>query len=417
MDLRIHYTRKDKPQSCLLNLLYALRSILYADNMPSVGKICTRGVWDESVPGIKFDENGVSNYAQLMDKLVEAYPLGEKGKAEWHRILNLIKKSGEGKRYDCIIGVSGGTDSSYLLWLAKEYGLRPLAVNLDNGWSSDISVRNIKKMTDALNIDLFTYVIDYEEIKDLNRCYMKAGLPWVDIPTDLAIKAVLYKIGASEGVKFILRGNDFRSEGTQPREWTYGDGKQLKFIHDKFGKVKLRTFPNYRIHNLIYYSLLKKIKSIYPFYYLEYSKKEAQKFLIEKFGWEYYGGHHFENIFTRFVISYWLYEKFGIDKRKITFSAQIVSGEMNRAESLELLTKKPYDENEKSYLLEYVLKKLDFNFSEFESIISDKNKSYLDYPSDYRFIDSLIYFSGPVLKKVFLHKPQSLFQAEMRNEK
>jgi N-acetyl sugar amidotransferase len=378
------------------------------------GKICTRGVWDESVPGINFDENGVSNYARLMDKLIEAYPRGGKGNLEWQRISGLIKEKGRGKRYDCIIGVSGGTDSCYLLHLAKEQGLRPLAVNLDNGWNSDIAVRNIKKLTNALDIDLFTYVIDYEEIKDLNRSYMKAGLPWVDIPTDLAIKAVLYKIASQEGVKFILRGNDFRSEGTQPREWTYGDGRQLEFVHKKYGKVSLRTFPNYRIQNLIYYSLLKKIKSVYPFYYLEYSKKEAQKFLIDKFGWEYYGGHHFENLFTRFVISYWLYEKFGIDKRKITFSAQIISGEMNRSEALEMLEKKPYDENEKRFFLEYVLKKLDLTSDEFGSMMSAKNNSYLDYPSDYRFIDRLIYFSGPVLRKVFLHKPQSLFQAEMR---
>ena len=378
------------------------------------GKICTRGVWDESVPGIKFDENGVSNYAQLVDKLIEAYPRGEKGMIEWQRIVGLIKEKGRGKRYDCIIGVSGGTDSCYLLHLAKEQGLRPLAVNLDNGWSSDIAVKNIKKLTNALNIDLITYVIDYEEIKDLNRCYMKAGLPWVDIPTDLAIKAVLYKIASGEGVKFILRGNDFRSEGTQPREWTYGDGRQLEFIHRKFGKVRLRSFPNYRIQNLLYYSIVKKIKSVYPFYYLEYSKKEAQKFLSDKYGWEYYGGHHFENIFTRFVISYWLFEKFGIDKRRITFSAQIVSGEMNRSDALKLLENGPYDEKEKQFFLEYVLKKLDFTTGEFESIMSAKNKSYLDYPSDYRFIGRLIYFSGPVLKKVFLHKPQSLFQAEMR---
>jgi N-acetyl sugar amidotransferase len=377
-------------------------------------KICSIGVWDETIPGISFDEKGISNYYRLMEKLMEAYPRGEKGLETWKAFVNRISAAGKGKTYDCIIGVSGGTDSSYLLWLAKEYGLRPLAVNLDNGWNSDISVKNIKKMTDALKIDLVTYVIDYEEIKDLNRCYMKASLPWVDIPTDLAIKAVLYKIAAREGVKFILRGNDFRSEGTQPREWTYGDGRQLKYVHNKFGKVRLRSFPNYRIQNLVYYSLVKKIKSIYPFYYLDYSKNDAQQFLTEKFGWEYYGGHHFENIFTRFVISYWLYEKFGIDKRKITFSAQIVCGEMSRNEVLKLLENKPYDENEKQYFLDYVLKKLDFTPEEFEIILSGRNKNYTDYPSDYRFIDRLIYFSGPVIKKVFLHKPQSLFQAELR---
>ena len=168
-------------------------------------------------------------------------------------------------------------------------------------------------MTTALNIDLETYVIDYEEIKDLMRAYMNAGLPWIDMPTDLAIKAVLYKIASREKIKYILRGNDFRSEVTQPREWTYGDGKQLKFIHNKFGKANLRSFPNYNLSDLLYCSLIKGIKSMYPFYYLDYQKKTAQYFLQKEFNWEYYGGHHFENIFTRFAISYWLYEKFAID--------------------------------------------------------------------------------------------------------
>jgi len=377
-------------------------------------KICSKGIWDDSIPGISFDENGISNYYRLMTMLMEAYPRGESGLRVWKSFVKRISASGKWKQYDCIIGVSGGTDSSYLLWLAKEYGLRPLAVNLDNGWSSDISVKNIKKITGALNIDLETYVINYEEIKDLSQCYIKAGIPWVDIPTDLAIKAVLYKIAAREGIKFVLRGNDFRSEGTQPREWTYGDGRQLNYLHKKFGKVKLRTFPNYRISSLIYYSVLKNIKSIYPFYYLDYSKSIAQQFLIDKFNWEYYGGHHFENIFTRFVISYWLFEKFGIDKRKITLSAQVVSGEISRDAALKMLEEKPYNENEKQHFLDYVLKKLDFTTEEFDALLSAKNCSYLDYPSDYRFIDRLIHISGPVIKKVFLHKPQSLFQAELR---
>ena len=218
--------------------------------MPLQGKVCSRGVWDESVPGIVFDEQGVSNYAHLFDKLVEAYPRGETGKQEWARLLEMIKAKGKGKRYDCIIGVSGGTDSSYLLHLAKEQGLRPLAVNLDNGWSSDIAVKNIKKMCTALNIDLETYVIDYEEIKDLLRSYMLAGLPWIDTPTDLAIKAILYKIAAREGIRYVLRGNDFRSEGSQPYEWTYGDGRQLKAINQKFGRVKLKTFRHRYINSL-----------------------------------------------------------------------------------------------------------------------------------------------------------------------
>ena len=206
--------------------------------MALTGRVCARGVWDETVPGITFDVEGVSNYAHLFDRLIEAYPRGEQGEKRWKELIGMIREHGKGKRYDCIIGVSGGTDSSYLLHLAKEMDLRPLAVNLDNGWSSDIAVKNIKKMTNALNIDLETYVIDYEEIKDLLRSYMLAGMAWVDIPTDLAIKAVLYKIAAREGIKFVLRGNDFRSEGSQPYEWTFGDGKQLLAIHKQFGKVK-----------------------------------------------------------------------------------------------------------------------------------------------------------------------------------
>jgi N-acetyl sugar amidotransferase len=381
-------------------------------------RICTRGVWDSTIPGISFDKNGASNYSKLMDKLMAAYPRGELGLQMWLGIAKKIKETNKNRRYNCIIGVSGGTDSSYLLCVAKEYGLRPLAVNLDNGWNSDISVKNIRRMTDALNIDLETYVIDYEEIKMLFRSYMKAGLPWIDMPSDLAIKAVLYKIAAREKIKYILRGNDFRSEGTQPREWTYGDGKQLKYISDKFGSGKIfHSFPNYTLSGLLWFSLAKGIKTIYPYYYLEYTKKNAQTYLKDTFQWEYYGGHHFENIFTRFVISVWLIEKFGIDKRKITYSAQILNGEISREEALALLSKKPVSDSEKEKMVGYVMKKLDFVSKEFEAIMKSPNKSFYDYPSDYKLIDSMSYLSKAVLNKVFIHKPQSLFQSEMRKEK
>lgn len=381
------------------------------------GQICTRGVWDESVPGIVFDKNGVSNYAKLFDRLVESYPRGEIGRIKWETIVKGIKIAGKNNKYDCIIGVSGGTDSSFLLHLAKEQGLRPLAVNLDNGWNSDIAVKNIRKMTRALNIDLETYVIDYEEIKDLLRSYMKAGLPWIDMPTDLAIKAVLYKIANREKIKFILRGNDFRSEGTQPREWTYGDGKQLNYIHKKFGSVTtLRSFPNYTLSDLLYFSLIKGIKSIYPYYYLDYQKKEAQNYLQSRYNWEYYGGHHFENIFTRFAISYWLFEKYAIDKRKISLSAQVLSGEISREEAINILSSKPYDDSEKKFMLDYILKKLDLTKEKFNTIMSSPLKSFYDYPSNYRMIDGMSYFSKAFFKRIFIHKPQSIFQAEMRKK-
>ena len=380
------------------------------------GQICTKGIWDESIPGIVFDKNGVSNYAKLFDTLAESYPRGEKGQNEWSRIVNKIKIKGQKNRYDCIIGVSGGTDSSYLLFLAKQNGLRPLAVNLDNGWNSNISVKNIRKMTEALNIDLETYVINYEEIKDLFRSYMLAGLPWVDLPTDLAIKAILYKIANREKVKYILRGNNFLSEGTQPTEWTYGDGRQLLSVHRKFGTTKLKTFPNYTLSNLIYFGFYKKIKSIYPFYYLDYTKSHAQQFLIDNYNWEYYGGHHHENVFTKFVISYWIFEKFGIDKRIISLSSQILNGEITRSQAIELINEVPYESGQKDIMIDYVIKKLDFTKEEFERIMCSKNKTFKDYPSYQFLFTRLLKITVPLLKLIFIHKPQSIYKIEIIGE-
>jgi N-acetyl sugar amidotransferase len=379
-------------------------------------QICSRGVWDNTVPGIQFDDNGVSNYAHMYDKLVEAYPRGEQGKKYWDQLVKQIKKDGRKKLYDCVIGISGGTDSCYLLYLATQYGLRPLAVNLDNGWNSDISVKNIKKVTKKLGIDLETYVINYEEIKDLLKSYMRSRLPWVDMPTDLAIKAVMYKIAAKIGVKYILRGNDFRSEGTQPREWTYGDARQLKHVHSRYGSVRLRTYPNYSIYKLVYYGIFKRIRSIYPFYYLDYNKKDAQVFLKKEFDWEYYGGHHHENIFTKFAISYWSLYKFGIDKRKITYSSQILSGAISRDEVLNILKTKPNTDEEDEHLISYVIKKLDMTEDEFKTILNSSNKSYLDYPSYYplfySFTKIIQIFSG----LLFIQKPMMFFQLDMRKK-
>ncbi|HQG68049.1 MAG TPA: N-acetyl sugar amidotransferase [Paludibacteraceae bacterium] len=381
--------------------------------MPFTGQICSVGVFDESIPDIKFDTTGKSNYAYLFDALVEAYPRGEKGQQQWEMFLQDIRKAGKGKRYDCIIGISGGTDSCYLLHLAAQWGLRVLAVNLDNGFNSEIAVKNIRCMTEQLNIDLETYVIDYAEVKDLIRCYMRASLPWIDTPTDLAIKSVLYKIADREKISYILRGNDFRSEGSQPKDWTYGDGKQLIALHHLYGKVKLKTFPNYTIGNMLYYTVIKRIKTLYPYYYIEYNKNKAQKFLSEQYGWEYYGGHDFENIFTRFCMSYWLYEKFGIDKRKITLSAQVMSGEINREEALSEINNLPYEPTEKEEMINYVCKKLDISNDEFLDWFHQPNKNFKDYPSYNRLFTKYYSLYSWFINKIFLHKPQSLFKDEI----
>lgn len=372
-------------------------------------RICAKGVWDETLPGISFDEHGVSNFCRLQEKLMADYPRGKQGLTDWNTLVSTIKAGGKGRRYDCVLGVSGGVDSSYLLHLAHQYGLRPLAVNLDNGFSSDIAVQNIYKVTSALGIDLETYVIDYEEIKDLLRAYMKAGMPWIDSPTDLAIKAVMYKVARAEGIQYILRGNDFRSEGKQPKEWTYADSKQLRFIHRQFGTaVSLKTYPLLPLSRLIYSGLVNGIKDIRPYYYLDYTKQEARDLLIKTYDWKDYGGHHHENLFTKFAMAYWLPRKFGIDKRKITLSAQVLSGVLSRNEALTQLQQPFAPDQELEDTRLYVAKKLALSSDEFGRIWSAPARNPFDYPSDYDLIFTLVRRFRPVLKKLYAFTPMSV---------
>ncbi|GAB3544132.1 N-acetyl sugar amidotransferase [Spirosoma fluminis] len=372
-------------------------------------RVCAKGVWDETIPGISFDERGVSNFCVLQEKLMADYPRGETGQADWAKLVRAMKAAGKGKRYDCVLGVSGGVDSSYLIHLTTQYGLRPLAVNLDNGFSSEIAVQNIFNVTSALGVDLETYVIDYEEIQDLLRAYMKAGLPWIDAPTDLAIKATMYKVARSEGIQYILRGNDFRSEGKQPKEWTYADAKQLRFIHRKFGvPVPLKTYPMLTLPRLIYAGLVKGIKDIRPYYYLDYTKQEARKVLMDRYDWKDYGGHHHENLFTKFAMTYWLPRKFGIDKRKITLSAQVLNQVISREEALMQLEQPLGTDSELEQLRAYVIKKLALSPDEFQCIWSAPTKNTFDYPSDYALIFGLVKRFRPLIKRVYAFTPMSV---------
>ena len=382
--------------------------------MPVVGKICSQGIWDSTIPGITFNKNGISNYAKMFELLCAEFPNDEKGLKIWNSTVVKIKKSGKGKKYDCIIGVSGGTDSSYLLFIAKEYGLRPLAVNLDNGWSSYISVNNIKKLIVPLGIDLETYVIEYEEVIDVLKAYMRARLPWIDCPTDLAIKAILYKIANREGIKYILIGHDFRSEGFQPDEWTYSDAKQMKYLSKKYSNRKLKTFPSLSIWSFGYLSFVKGIKIVKPYFYIPYTKNIAKQFLKEKFNWEDYGGHHYENIYTKFIISYWLYQKFGIDKRKITLSAQVLSGEISRTQAINEINKIPYKMDEINHDIDYIIKKLDISKKEFIDLLEGENKYFYNYPSYYPLYKRFQKIIFGVMKYFLSNKPLMFYQMELR---
>lgn len=375
---------------------------------------CKKGIWNSSVPGFSLDNNGVCNYARIQQRMMADFPVGDQGAEKWQSILKQIKSAGAGKRYDCIIGVSGGTDSSYLLHLASSWGLRPLAINLDNGWSSDIAVKNIKTMTSRLNIDLETYVIDYEEMKDILRAYMRAGLPWIDNPTDQAIQAILYKYARREGIKTILIGTDFRSEGKQPTEWTYGDYRQLKHIHKKYGTGKRKTYPQNNLWKIFYSGYIRKIKIYSPFYYTAYKKKEAREFLEKNYAWEYYGEHHHENLFTKWVIGYWMFEKFGIDKRLITYSAQILNGAISREEALRICSNKPYKKENIENETSFIIKKLDVTKEEFEKIWKSENHSFADYPSWYYVIRKFASLIGPVARLILPVKPKLFYELEER---
>ncbi len=370
---------------------------------------CKLGLWDTEIPGIKFNKEGISNYADLQLKMMKDYPRGEIGKKSWQELINKIKKESSRKKYDCIVGVSGGVDSSYLLVLAVKAGLKPLAVHLDNGFNSEIAVNNIEKITHQLNIDLETHVVNYEEMKDLFRSYMLAGLPWVDAPTDLAIKAIMYKVASKFGIKYILRGNDFRSEGKQPTLWTYSDAKQLMYVHQQFGKLnKLKTYPYYTLWNLIVGGFFKSIKDIRPYYFIEYNKENAKKTLIKEYGWRDYGGHHHENLFTKFAMAYWLPKKFKIDKRKINLSAQILSGAISRDLAKENLLEDFETKEELENLKNFTIKKLNFSENEFQQLFLLPNKNYTDYPNNYNFIYNNVDKFKWLIKKMYGYKPMSI---------
>ena len=352
-------------------------------------KICSRCILDSSIPGIRFDDRGICNYCKIHDGLEKQHPIGELGQQKLNQMVDEIKRRGKNKKYDCIIGVSGGTDSTYTLYMAKELGLRPLAVHFDNGWDSEIAINNMKNAVKKLDVDLKIVTCDWEEFKDLQISFLKASTPDAEIPTDLAIQAVLFRVAAEEGVHYRIAGHSFRNEGLSPLEWSYMDGKYIKSVHKKFGKHELKRFSDLTISDLLYYIFVKRIRAAYPLEYIDYRKEEAKKILKKELGWNDYGGHHYESIYTRFVASYLLPKKFGIDKRKIEYSAFVRSGQMTREQASEKLKEPPISEEQARKDREYVIEKLGLTDEQFEEIMSADPKTFRDYHTNYPTIKAL----------------------------
>jgi N-acetyl sugar amidotransferase len=347
---------------------------------PVNGQICTRCIYDESIPSISFDEKGVCNYCHLVDSLIEEYQTGlPEGEKRIQQFIEKIKKDGKGKKYDCVIGVSGGTDSSYMVYWAVKNGLRPLAVHYDNTWNTAIATENIRKVLSKLKVDLYTLVVNNKEADDIFRAFFLADVPEIEAATDLALAETLYRAAAKYKVKYVLEGHSFIAEGISPLGKNYFDGKYIRSIHKRFGKLPLKTYPLMTFSKFIKWTAFKRIQKIRPLWYIKYSKEEAREFLEKEFGWEYYGGHHLENRMTAFFHSYYCPNKFHIDYRNNALSASVRSGELSRKEAIEeYYYSLPYLEEE---LVTYFKKRLCFSDVEFETIMQRAPKYWYEYPT------------------------------------
>lgn len=356
---------------------------------------CVLDVHDD--PEITFNEEGVcsycSNYAKQEHEFVKK---GEEGERAVEAIVKEIKASGLGKPYDCILGVSGGVDSTYLAYQAKKLGLRPLAVHFDNGWNSELAVSNIENIINRLGFDLQTFVIDWEEFKDLQRSFLKASVVDIELLTDHAIITKLYQLAIKNDIKYILSGTNIVTEAVLPSPWIHNkrDHIHIRAIQERFGTVPIKEFPLFT-SSLKWLVVWKGIKSVSLLDLMPYNKKEVKKIIGTELGWRDYGGKHYESVFTRFYQGYILPTKFGIDKRKAHLSNLICSGQITREEALEELSQSPYDEATRKSDYEFVLKKLNLRHEEFEAIMKAPVRKHTEFP-----VEELIYDRFPLLKIV-----------------
>ncbi|MBN1505717.1 MAG: N-acetyl sugar amidotransferase [Sedimentisphaerales bacterium] len=365
-------------------------------------QICTKCVMDTTDSRIVFDAKGVCDHCNTFyEKIVPNWHTDERGQAALQVLVRKIKRAGEGKDFDCIIGMSGGIDSSYLTYIAKEQlGLRPLVFHVDAGWNSQEAVNNIEKLVDKLGLDLYTEVIDWEEMRDLQLAFFKSGVPHVDAPQDHAFFATMYKFAEQYDVRYILTGANYSTECIRnPVEWMYyqSDSIQLRDIHRRFGSRPLVTFPTTSIlRHKVYLPYVKGIKVVKPLNYLPYVKESAIKFLVDRFGWQPYPQKHFESRFTKFYEGFWLPKKFGYDTRRVQYSSLILTNQMTREEAIEKLKHPPYDEATIAQEFEYVATKLGISTDELQGYLDAPNKTFKDYRSQ-----ESIYAVGATAMRLF----------------
>jgi N-acetyl sugar amidotransferase len=350
-------------------------------------RICSNCVMDETDAAITFDSQGMCDHCRTFYSHIEpAWRAQTANDTSLKQITAKIQSSGKGRDFDCIIGMSGGIDSSYLVFVAKEImGLNPLVFHVDAGWNSQVAVNNIERMVDGLGLDLFTEVIDWEEMRDLQKAYFQSGVPHIDTPQDHAFFATMYKFAAKHNINYILTGGNYSTECVRnPMEWMYfqSDSRQLRDIHRRFGSRPLNTFPQTSIlWHKVWLPYFRGVRVLRPLDHMQYRKGDAKNLLQSRFGWQPYPQKHFESRFTRFYESYWLPERFGYDVRKVQFSSLILTGQMTRPEALKELANPPFDSNTITHDIEFVASKLEISVDELLSYLNLPLKTFRDYQS------------------------------------
>lgn len=367
--------------------------------MTKAYEICTRCVMDTSDPNIVFDDQGVCNHCHMHDKeIIKKVVSGVAGEKKLQEIVDRIKKENKNNDYDCVIGVSGGVDSTYVAYKVKQLGLRPLAVHLDNGWDSELAIKNVENICRKLDIHLHTIVLDWNEFRDLQLAFLKASTPDSEIPSDHAIVVSMLRTAKMAKVNHILTGYNVKTETHLPAEWSQGhfDWGYIKNIHKQFGTVKLKTFPHLSLMNFLFPPYGNKFINILN--YIDFSKTEAMPILEKEIGWRYYGGKHYESIYTRWFQGYWLPTKFGYDKRRSHLSSLICAGEITRSQGLEELKESTYPLALQKEDTAYVLKKFDITKDQLDAMMNAPRKSYWDYKPYGRVYKTLL-FKG--LRKIY----------------
>lgn len=366
---------------------------------------CARCLNDENFPAIIFDENGVCNYCHIHDQMDAQYPNDERGDSLLENLISEIKKDGRGKKYDCIVGVSGGCDSSYLLYRMVQAGLRPLAVHYDNTWNSPTATQNIYNVTHLLNVPLFTHVMNNREADDLYRAFILSGVREVDCASDIGFVSTLYRQAEKYRVKYIVEGHAFRTEGFAPLGWSYFDGRYIEDVHRRFGTLpKLKTFPNMSIWQFIRWTGLRDIKRIRPLYFMDYRKEEVKAFLGEKLNWVWYGGHHLENRMAAFKHSY-VTQLRGEDTRVLGYSALVRSGQLTREEGRALLVA-PSDHDPE--IVNLIKKRLGFSDDELNTAVMQPRRPYTEFKTYKRNFERLrplfwlLYILGRIPKSFYI---------------